>query len=350
MSKLRYACVGAGSVADYKHLNGYSKLKDDVEIIAVCDPDIKAAELLAEKYNIQNIYKDYNELFEKEELDLVSVCTPNYLHAPISIRAMGKRINVHCEKPMTINSKEALEIVKIKNEQNVKFMVGLNNRFTNEAYFVKQYIDEGHMGNIYHIKTGWRRRRGIPGKGGWFTNKRLSGGGPLIDLGVHFLDLVLYFINYPDAFSVSASTYSKFSNNKSLNSWSYSKSIDGIYDVEDIAVGFIRLNNNISIDFEFSWASNIEEDYNYYEILGDKGGIWYKNGQLKIFSEVVDTLIDIIPNTNYPKSPLNEFEHFIKCIKYDKQPISTAEQGFKLMKLIDSIYESAEKTKEIILF
>jgi predicted dehydrogenase len=348
MEKLKYACVGAGSVADYKHLNGYSKV-EDVEIVAISDPDIEAAKRLAEKYNIPHVYTDYEEMFEREKPDLISVCTPNYLHAPISIKAMEKGIHVHCEKPITLNAKEACEVIESKNKYKRKFMVGLNNRFTNESFFVKRYIEEGYIGEIYHVKTGWRRRRGIPGKGGWFTNKKLSGGGPLIDLGVHFLDLVLYFMGYPKAQSVSAATYSKFSNSNSLNSWNYAKSGDGIYDVEDMAVGFVRLKNGATIDFEFSWASNIEGDYNYYEILGNKGGIWFKNGQLKVFSEIVDTLIDIVPDTNYPKSPLNEFEHFVDCIKNDKEPLASAEEGAKLMGIIDGAYESAEKGKEIVL-
>ena len=348
MKKLRYACVGAGAVADYKHLLGYSRLKD-VEIVAISDPDVGAAKRLAEKYSIPHVYENYEEMFEKEKLDLISICTPNYLHAPISIKAMEKGIHVHCEKPMTLNAKEAHKVIEAKNKYKTKFMVGLNNRFTNESYFVKKYIEEGYLGEIYHVKTGWRRRRGIPGKGGWFTTKKLSGGGPLIDLGVHFIDLVMYFMDYPEVKSVSAATYSKFSNSTSWNGWSEAKSGNGIYNVEDMAVGFIRLKNGTTIDFEFSWASNIEGDYNYYEILGDKGGIWFKNGQIKVFSEVVNTLVDIIPNTNYPKKPLDEFEHFVNCIKEGKEPLASAEEGAKLMEIIDAAYLSAEKGVEIVL-
>ncbi|KKC29204.1 Gfo/Idh/MocA family protein [Caldanaerobacter subterraneus] len=348
MKKLRYACVGAGAVADYKHLLGYSRLKD-VEIVAISDPDVGAAKRLAEKYSISHVYENYEEMFEKEKLDLISICTPNYLHAPISIKAVEKGIYVHCEKPMTLNAKEAHKVIEAKNKYKTKFMVGLNNRFTNESYFVKEYIEEGYLGEIYHVKTGWRRRRGIPGKGGWFTTKELSGGGPLIDLGVHFIDLVMYFMDYPEVKSVSAATYSKFSNSTSWNGWSEAKSGNGIYNVEDMAVGFIRLKNGTTIDFEFSWASNIEGDYNYYEILGDKGGIWFKNGQIKVFSEVVNTLVDIIPNTNYPKKPLDEFEHFVNCIKEGKEPLASAEEGAKLMEIIDAAYLSAEKGVEIVL-
>lgn len=348
MAKLKYGCVGAGGIADYKHLSGYSKI-DEVEITAICDPNHKAVKKLADKYNIPNVYSDYIEMLDKTELDFISVCTPNYLHAPVSIEALKRGIHVHCEKPITLNAQEAQDIINAKNKYNKKFMVALNNRFTNESFFTKKYIEAGFLGEIYHAKCGWRRRRGIPGKGGWFTNKKLSGGGPLIDLGVHFLDLAMYFMGYPEPLSVTGATYSKFVDDNVRNSVNYSMPTGGVYDVEDMAVGFVRLKNGATIDFEFSWASNIENEYNYYELLGDKGGISFKNGQLKIFSEVIDTCVDIVPNTNYPVDALNEFEHFIDCIKNDKEPLAPAEEAAKLMKIIDGIYKSSEEGREIRL-
>jgi len=345
--KLRYGCVGAGGIAEWKHLAGYSPI-EGVEVKAICDPNIKAAERLAEKYKIPEVYEDYNEMLEKSELDFISICTPNYLHMPVAVRALEKGIHVHCEKPLAMNSREAQEIVDARDKYGRKVMVALNNRFTNEAYFVKKYAEEGLFGEIYHVKCGWRRRRGIPGKGGWFTNKKLSGGGPLIDLGVHFMDLVMYYMGFPSPVSVTGETYSKFAENKSRNSWSYGSSGDGTYDVEDLAVGFVRLVNGTTVDFEFSWASNIEKEYGYYELLGTKGGALFKDGQLKIFSEILDTCVDISPNTNYPKKALNEFEHFIDCITNDKEPLAPPEQAVKLMKIIDGTYESARSKMEVV--
>jgi predicted dehydrogenase len=228
-------------------------------------------------------------------------------------------------------------------------MVGLNNRFTNSAFFLKNYIDKGNMGDIYHIKCGWRRRREIPGKGSWFTNKSLSGGGPLIDLGVHMLDLVMYLTNNWQPLSVSAEVYSKFSGNKSRNSRNYGTVQDGVYDVEDMAVGFIKFKNGCTVSFEFSWASNVEKVYKYFELLGDKAGAFFAEDKLKLFSESEDTLVDIYPNTNYTKDALNEFEHFLDCIKTGNEPISTPEQAVTVMSIIDAAYASAQTKKEIFL-
>lgn len=342
--KIRYGCIGAGGIADKKHLNEYSKLSN-VEMVAICDTNLAAAEKLAQKYSIPEIYQDYKEMFEKANLDLISVCTPNNLHMPITVAALEKGIHVHCEKPVGLNANEAQAILDARSEYGKKVMIALNNRYTAESCFVKRYADSGFFGEIYHAKCGWRRRNGIPGKGMWFTNKKFSGGGPLIDLGVHFIDLVLFFMGYPSPATVNGSVYSKFSDSSFRIRPGYKIVGDGIFDVEDMAVGFIRLENGASIDFDFSWASNIEKETKFYEILGTKGGVSFINGELKIFSEILDTCINIVPELN--TKPVNEFEHFIDCIENDREPNSSPEQAVKLMKIIDAIYLSAETRREI---
>lgn len=346
--KLRYGCVGAGGIANKKHLNEYSKLQN-VEMVAICDTNRSAAEKMAEKFNIPQVYTDYREMFEKASLDLVSVCTPNYLHMPVSVDALKAGIHVHCEKPVAMNQEEAQLLAEAKNKYGRKVMAALNNRFTSEAAFVKKYVEAGMLGEIYHAKCGWRRRNGIPGKGAWFTNKQLSGGGPLIDLGVHFLDLTLFFMGYPAAASVVGTTYSKFPDSSTRIRPGYKIVGDGIFDVEDMAVGFVRLENDATIDFEFSWASNIEKECKYYEILGTKGGVSYANGELKIFSEVMGTSVNIVPELNGTIQTVNEFQHFTDCIVNGREPIAPVEEAVRLMKIIDAIYKSSETRREVLL-
>ena len=346
--KLKYGCVGAGDIADFKHLNGYSKDKE-IKIEAICDVNLKAAEKLAEKYEIPNVFQDYKEMLEQIQLDFISVCTPNFLHAPVTIEALKKGIHVHCEKPMAMNAPEAQAMVDAKNKYGKKLMVGLNNRFTNEAFFIKKYADDGLFGEIYHAKCGWRHKRGIPGKYSWITNRKLSGGGPLIDLGVHFLDLAMFFMGNPKPLSVMGATYSKFAENNSRNSWSFGISGDGTYDVEDFAAGIVRFENDATVDFEFSWASNIECEYNYCELLGTKGGASFKGKELKIFSEVFDTCVTILPDIRYSVKTLDEFEHFTDCIRNGKEPLAPPEQAVDLMKIIDGVYKSSETKREIII-
>ena len=345
--KLRYGCIGAGGIARAKHIRGYQSIRD-VEFVAVCDENPKFAEEVAKEFGFQKYYTDYRDMLENEKLDFISVCTPNYLHFPITLMALEKGIHVHCEKPIALNAGEAQQMVDAKNKSGKILMVALNNRFTNHAWFVKQYADEGLFGDIYHVRCGWKRVRGIPGKGGWFTNKALSGGGPLIDLGVHFMHLAMYFMGYPEPVSVSGATYSKFGENKCINSsgWGMTSDENGIMDVEDLAVGFVRLENGATLDLEFSWSSNIEKDEVFYEIRGTKGGAIFRNGDLKIITEQVSTLVEIKPNLNF-KTPINEFSHFIDCIRTNREPIAKPEEAVKLMKIIDGIYLSAETNQEI---
>lgn len=348
LPKLKYACIGAGGIAEKKHLNEYSKI-NGVELSAICDPNVKAAERLAEKFGVKHVFADYTKMFDELELDFVSVCTPNYLHTPITIASLEKGMHVHCEKPLALNAGQAQAIVDAKDRYDRQVMVALNNRFTAESLFVKKYADAGLFGDIYHVKCGWRRRNGIPGKGVWFTDKKLSGGGALIDLGVHFLDLALFFMDYPKVTAVSSAAYSKFGNSDNRLRPGYKSHGDGKFDVEDMAAGFIRLENDATVDFEFSWASNIEKETKYYEILGTKGGAIFVNGELKLFSEILGTSVNILPDTASSLKPVNECEHFTDCIRCGKEPYATAEQAVKLMKVIDGIYLSNEQKREINL-
>lgn len=347
--KLRYGCVGAGGIARSKHIKHYKEF-ENIELVSICDSNEELAKDVAEQFGFKAYYSDYRDMLEKEKLDLISVCTPNFLHYPVTTLALEKGIHVHCEKPIALNSNEAQMMVDAKNKSGKKLMIGLNNRFTNHAWFVKRYADEGLFGDIYHVRCGWKRVRGIPGRGGWFTTKAMSGGGPLIDLGVHFMDLAMYFIGYPNPISVSGATYCKFDKNQSVNRSGYAMTADkrGNMDVEDMAVGFVRLDNGVTMDIEFSWASNIEQDETFYEIRGTKGGAIYRNDELKIVTEQVSTVVTMKPNLNF-KCPVNEFRHFIDCIENDLEPIAKPEEAVIMMKIIDGIYQSSEKNQEIRL-
>lgn len=346
MEKYKYGCIGAGSIAIHKHLVGYSRL-DNINICAVSDINEDTLKTVKEKYPNINTYTNHLEMFEKEKLDIVSVCTPNKFHKQYTIDSLKNGINVHCEKPIAMNEKEAIEMVQASKKYNRKLMLGLNNRFTNQASFVREFVNSGGLGDVYYVRCGWRRRRMIPKIGGWFTNKELSGGGPLIDLGVHFLDLTLHYMGYPNPISVSASTFKKFSNSKCKN-LAIPEGVDNYdYNIEDLATGFVRLDNGVSLNFEFSFAMNNDKEEYFYELFGDKGGVSFKNGELKIYTEINNTIVDIIPNTKYPRNDINEFSHFIDVIEGKVESISKPEDGIKMMRIIDATYTSADVKKEV---
>ncbi|WP_226793491.1 Gfo/Idh/MocA family protein [Bacillus sp. B1-b2] len=346
--KLRYGIIGAGSNAERKHLNNYMNIPN-VELVSICDVNIESANRLANKYNITNIYNDYMEMLVNEELDLISVCTPNYTHEEITIQALMQGIHVHCEKPLAVNADSAKKIVEAKNKSGKLVMVGLNNRFTKEALTLKSFIDRGCLGEIYRAKAGWSRRSGIPGRGTWFTNKDFAGGGVMIDLGVHYLDLALYLMGMPNPTYVTGSTYNHFNNSTNRNRNGYRGNLNGVFDVEDTAIGFMGLNNGASVQFEFSWASNIEKDVTKIELLGTKGGASLINGELKIYSEIADTCVNITPILDSTSHLMNEFDHFVQCILHGEELISPAEHGVYMMEIIDQFYESAIRKEPIHL-
>lgn len=347
--KLRYACIGAGGIARKKHLANYAKQKD-IELVAVCDSVAAAAEALSRDFGIGKTYTDYKEMLEKESLDIVSVCTPNYLHKEITCYALEHGVNVHCEKPLAMDQYEALDILQTSQRTGKKVMLGLNKRYLPETLLVHQLMDEGFFGEIYHIRCGWRRNSGIPGIGRWFTNHALSGGGVMIDLGVHYLDLALSYLDYPEILTVSGSAYQKFGKAGDTRiRKGYRSSPDGVFDVEDMAVGMIRTVSGATIDFEFSWASNIEKEMRYIELMGTKGGMIMENDDLRLFSHKAGTCFVEKPDMNTLNYNISEFGHFIQCIKTDTCPITNAKEGYKIMKIIDAFYASAKTNTEIKL-
>jgi predicted dehydrogenase len=355
MEKLKCGIIGTGGIFT-KYIDGYSAVSDEVEIAAICDIDEKKANEIAEKYQIPSVYSDYQKLLSRPDIDFVCICLPNDMHAPVTIQALESGKHVHCEKPMAMNAEQAGQMVKAKNNACKKLMIGLNNRFTPSAMFIKDYIDQHNLGDIYFIKTGWVRRRGLP-LSGWFCEKKRSGGGVLIDLGVHFIDLVLYHLNYPGFKSVTARTFSKLCKPETYSMYANIRAAEAALfrcDVEEMASGFVELQNGAAMFFELSWAANIENERNFYEIYGTNGSVKYgweegKAPEIKIFSRIGDQLVDIVPKINPELYNESEFKHFVNSIRRDKEPtVSIPEQGVEMMRLIDAIYLSAEQQKQIV--
>ncbi len=246
--KVRVGVVGVG--IGRLHLEGYQK-HPDAEIVALADVNEERARQTAKEFNVPQIFADYEKMLKEADLDAISVCTPNSLHAPVAIAAFQAGCHVICEKPIATSAKEGEKMVEAARAAGKIFMMAFNNRFRGDTQVLKKFIDDGVLGDIYYAKTGWLRRRGIPGIGGWFTTKAMSGGGPLIDLGVHVLDLALHLMGNPKPVSAYGSTYAEFG----------PKMPGGDkYDVEDLASGLIKFQNGATVLVEASWASNIAQE------------------------------------------------------------------------------------------
>ncbi|MBO4308999.1 MAG: Gfo/Idh/MocA family oxidoreductase [Clostridia bacterium] len=358
MKKIKTAIIGCGGIAKH-HANQYLKLADEFEVVAVCDIIPRRVEAMAKFFGISAAYSDYKDVLEIPGLDAVDICTPNYLHSIIAVDALNKGINVLCEKPDAINVKEAEKMKDAADRNGKLLMVIRNNRFLVQSQYLKKYIDDGNFGKIYAARCGWQRRRGIPGKGGWFTTKAQSGGGPLIDLGVHMIDLTMWLMGNPVPVAVSGNTYCEFANNDvsdSVNSSFGDKKADGTFDVEDLAMGYIRFDNGACMQIEFSWASNIEEENKFFELRGTKAGASFHStgsdtdNTLKIFTEQYGKTVDLIPNFNSQiQGHLGNLKNFAAALRGDAEPVFKPEQGINMIKILEALYESARTGKEILL-
>ncbi|MBR5460755.1 MAG: Gfo/Idh/MocA family oxidoreductase, partial [Clostridia bacterium] len=264
MKKLRGAIIGLGGISRGCHIPAWKKM-DFVEIVAVCDIIPEKIESYKKQFNLPDAlgFTDYKDVLEIEGLDFVDICTPNLYHSVIAVDALEKGINVFCEKPDAVSVEEALKMKNAAEKAGKTLMVMRNNRHRNTSRYMKKFIADGKMGDIYCGRCGWQRRRGIPGKGGWFTTKELSGGGPLIDLGVHMIDLSIWLMGNPTPVAVSGCTFRKFADSDvsdSANSSCGDKVSGGTFDVEDLAMGFIKFDNGACLQIEFSWASNVERE------------------------------------------------------------------------------------------
>ncbi|MEG9295878.1 Gfo/Idh/MocA family oxidoreductase [Mangrovibacillus sp. Mu-81] len=347
-SHINIGLIGLGSIAETTHIN-YLKAADHATLAAVADVDAERAKAISLKYDIPQSFQSADEMLEKSVLDAVMICTPNQTHIPIAEKAAAKGIHVFMEKPIGTGLKEVEDYLRLAREKNVLTMVGMTHRFRNDVRILKEYATKGTFGDLYYVKAKLYRRRGTPK--GWFTNKSLSGGGALLDIGVHVLDLAWWLIGRPEMHSITGKTIAGFGNygTKYVSSWeSNNKRLNSnhIFDVEDFGAAWIRFKNGIVLSMEIAWAVNAEQDEGIeIELLGNKGGAALS--PLTIFTEEDGLLSRQQPIFEENEPFKDEIAHFIDCIREGSNPSSNGEDGYEVLKLLMGIYESSNLGKEI---
>ena len=352
MEKLRIAIIGTGGIS-HSHMGGYKALTDKCEVVAVCDLDEKKAKAYAEKYSVPAYYTDFNEMFANEKIDAVSVCTWNASHKPATIAALRAGCKVICEKPMAMNTAEAEEMLAVSKETGNLLMVGFVRRFGNDADLIRDFRDGGTLGDIYYAKATYLRRNGCPG--GWFGDKEYAGGGPLIDLGVHVIDLVRFLAGNPKPISVYGVTYNNLDPNRAGGGQSWVSTTSGFefkHNVEDMAAAMIRFDNGLTLSVEASFKLNIKQDRGEIELFGTKAGAKI-DPQVEFFADMNGIFVDIKPFGNSALSFdglfNREIAHFVDCCLGNCECISPAEDGVVLMKILDAVYESAKTGHEVVI-
>ena len=348
MKKIKVGIIGCGTIAKH-HIEAYEE-SGKAEVVALADVVPEQVEALAKTYDIGKTYTDYRKMLRDNSFSAVSVCAPNFLHCDATIRAMEAGKHVLCEKPMALNLPHAQRMYSAAKKTKKVLMIAMCYRFGAEGRLLKSIIDSGKLGGIYHSHVSLLRRRGIPGLGGWFTTKSRAGGGPLIDIGVHALDLTIWLMGNPEPVTVSAATYTKFGDKKDYTYVSmWGKPVPGgVFDVEDYATALLRFKNDATLTLECSWAANIPEETFYSSILGDKAGARIEIGKgIKIAGQSDGSITDTVPHYAPRNQYLEEVIHFLGCIQTGKQPIPSAEDGLRIQKIIDAIYRSGSLKREV---
>jgi predicted dehydrogenase len=345
--------IGAGSIAKRGHIPGYTG-QPDAKLIGVCDIVGGRARRVAGEIGAPHACEDYRELLELEEVQAVSVCTANKFHAPIAIAALNAGKHVLCEKPPAMSTSEAQAMVDAAQANGRVLMICLNNRFQPEIQLLKQYIEAGELGKIYYAKTGILRRRGSAG--GWFSQKSMSGGGALIDIGVHCLDWTWWLMGCPPPLQVYGQTYQEIGSYHLAyeTSWTpadlvgQAKPADWAGDTDELAIATIRLAGGGTLRVEVSWALNNQKTTQYTELYGDRAGA--RLSPLTLFGQERGRLFDKsiqVPEQEQVRTHGLAIRHFLDCVQTGGQPLTTPQQIVNLMRMLDAIYESAE-TGELI--
>ena len=347
---MKVAVIGCGTIANAAHIPSYMN-NPEAEIKYFCDIIPERAEAAVEKYGCGTAITDYHIALNDPEIEAVSVCTPNNMHPTISIDAMRAGKDVLCEKPAARTYAEALEMQKVQHETGRILNIGVVNRFNDSVNLIKKFIDDGKLGEVFHVYVSFRAHRSIPGLGGAFTTKAIAGGGALIDWGVHFLDIVMYCCGDPKPVTVTGEAFCKLG--RDMKNYAYksmwaenTKNVDGTYDVDDSVTALIRTEGPV-ITVNGAWAQNIGQSETYIDFMGDKAGIRLQYGSdFTVYTAEHGALIEYKPEFKMRDHFQNEIDAFVDCVKTRKKLPSHIDTVIITARMMQAIYDSSAAHQE----
>jgi len=350
---IKVGIIGAGGMVKY-HIAGF---KDGgAEIVAIADQVEAAAQKVADENGIPNVYDDSSKMLAEADIDAVSIIVPNKFHAPLAIQALEAGKHVFCEKPPALNAAEVKELIAAAEKSGKTLMFNFNNRARPESYAMMAEIEKGTVGTINSAQAKWMRRTGIPGFGGWFTNKAMSGGGSLIDL-LHMIDLSMHFMGYPKPTHVIGQTFDTFIDNKDFKGpWGIPDRADGVNDVEAAAHGCVMFETGQILTFQVSWAEMIKREEVSVNFQGTAAGGKVERlfGTDGLDETAIDTceIYEQVDGESVNRTiEVEECEdmgrirsacNFIRTIDGSEKPLNTPDEALSLMQIIDACYESAK--------
>jgi len=346
--KMKVGILGLGAIGTI-HARALGGVPG-AEVAALCDANGDLLRTKGAEFGVERLYDDYRGMMKDGDIDAVFVSVPNFLHCETTLAAFRAGKHVLCEKPMAMNASEGRRMVAAAKKAGKVLQVGMVMRQRAASLVLRDYVVRGRLGKVYHMRLCLRRRRGVPGLGGWFTTKAKAGGGAMIDIGVHFLDLAMWLTDNWKAERISAQTYAKFGPRMKdyvyVGMWAGPPNYRGVCDVDDYASGLIRFHGDATLSFEISWAQNVPQT-NFLELLGDQGGARLAGDDLQIMGEQDGRLVDITPHF----AKVNPYEiqaaKFVDaCLGRGDVP-ATGEQGLAVMEVLDAVYKSSRLGREV---
>jgi predicted dehydrogenase len=344
--KLRVAFIGAGGIAG-THMR-YLKEMDDVELVAAADIAAQSVQRRCQEFGIGEAFTDYRRMLSKVKPEAVSVCTPNGLHAPCTMAALKAGAHVIVEKPLAMNAREGRKMLEAAKKSRRKLVIGFQYRFDPKTQFIKKAMDAGQLGRMVYARVLALRRRGIP-NWGVFGRRELQGGGPLIDIGVHALEMAHYAMGSPRPVSASGRVFTYLGDKKSSvlsqwPNWDYKT-----YTVEDLAVGQIQLENGAIIHVEASFAAHLDKDVFGFQVMGEKGGATWDPPV--IFRDDIGHMVNAVPgwlpSAGFGDCFRMKMRNFVEHVLYGAPTLAPAEHGLMVQKMLDGIYQSAARGRQV---
>ena len=332
---LRVGIVGCGVIAQIMHLPILSRF-EDLEIVALCDVNTSKATIIGERYNIDRVYEDIEDMLQHEPLDVVFILTPTSLHLPMSLLALKHGCHVFIEKPATRNASEAQTLARQAREADRVVMVGMQNRFRSDVDAIKTFLDTQELGKIFFARAGWLQGESKTEKQPWLLKKNIAGGGVLMDLGIQLIDLVWWMNGRPQLKAVKA------------NQFQFNETIE----VEDYLSAYLTFENDLTLFCEFSWDYPIPRDRFYVDFYGQKGSSWLSPLRVQRFWH--GQILNITPEMRTPprsifkKAYEAELQHFYQYLKGQVSELrSPIDDAVQVLRITDTIYQSLEQKKEV---
>jgi len=346
MGAFRVGAIGTGSIFRATHAPAWKAIPD-VQLVAVADADINQAKSAAKEYDIPKTFTDFRDLV-KLDLDAVDVCTPNRIHTPAVLAALAAGKHVICEKPLAVTTKEVRQMGQLADKKGLKLMTAQHQRWTASAQAVKKWTEAGGLGRVYHARVRAMRRAWLPVRPG-FIDRKLSGGGPCMDIGVHALDLCMWLMGFPKPARVTGTAKVNFAHGDKIpgmwGDWDRK-----LFSVEDFAAGFVHFEDGATLTLEAAWLGHQHENEDLScQLFGTEGGVKWPSGEFATVTGGTFVQGSLTAPHRVERPHAEEIKAFHDCVVNDKPSPVPWTETLRVIAILEAIYESQAKGREIVL-